>query len=450
MRADRAGVTAAPLGPSEFARLMRAVGPFEAHARIAVGVSGGSDSLALVLLAADWASRNGAEIIALTIDHGLRPAAVAEARQVGRWLKARQVRHRILRWRPAEDQPFVGGVQAAARAARYRLLAEWCRRQGVLHLAMAHQQEDQAETMLLRLVRGSGLDGLAAMAPVTERGGVRLIRPLLSVSRTDLRATLATRGQAWIDDPSNENTAHARVRMRALMPVLAAEGLDTPRLAATAAHLGSARAAIDDAVADLLAAVAAIFPAGYIRIDPAALVAAPVEVSRRALARCLMTVGGGDYGPRLERLARLHAMICTGGLTSAATLNGCRILPRRGQLLVCREPAAADEVISVNAGGSMLWDGRFLVSISAAPRHQRPLVLKQLGAAGWAALTAADAGLRNHPIPPCVRPSLPALWDGAEPTVVPHLGYRRAGIWTDVGVEFVPASPLASTRFTVA
>src|SRR5262245_21437394 len=169
-----------PLTEAEFAALMRPLGPFEAQPRLAVAVSGGSDSLALTLLLHDWARRQRGVLTALTVDHGLRPEAAAEARQVARWLRARGIRHRVLTWRPAGEARR-GGLQAAARAARYRLLGAWCRANGVLHLALAHHREDQAETLLLRLARGSGLDGLAAMAAVSEREGVRLIRPLLAV-----------------------------------------------------------------------------------------------------------------------------------------------------------------------------------------------------------------------------------------------------------------------------
>jgi tRNA(Ile)-lysidine synthase len=448
---DRAGPAEA-LQPAEFDRLMQSVGPFEAEARLGVAVSGGSDSMALALLAAGWAKRHGATITALTVDHGLRPEAGAEARRVGRWLREHGIRHRILRWRPDPAAPFVGGVQAAARAARYRLLAGWCRQHGVLHLALAHQQEDQAETFLLRLARGSGLDGLAAMAPVAERDGVRLLRPLLSVPRARLRATLAGAGQACIDDPSNANNVHARVRMRALIPSLAAEGLDAARLAATAGRLARARAAVDEAVADLLAAAAAIFPAGYLALDPAALATAPAEVSLRALARCLTTIGGAGYGPRLERLERLHAAIRDGDLASPATLGGCRIVPRRGRLLICREPAAARQAIAVRAGETVSWDGRFVIAVAAENRGARPraFAVKLLGAAGWAAVAAARPDLRKHELPPPVRPGLPALWDGARVACVPHLDYCRTGARMRVSAVFAPEVPLAPTRFAAA
>jgi tRNA(Ile)-lysidine synthase len=428
---------------------MQAVGPFESRPRIAVAVSGGSDSMALTLLAAGWCKRRGGEIVAITVDHGLRAEAAAEARQVARWLKEYGIARRVLRWTP--PAALAGGVQAAARDARYRLLADWCRRHRILHLALAHQREDQAETFLLRLARGSGLDGLAAMGAIVEREGVRLIRPLLPVPRERLRATLAAVDQPWIEDPSNENPAHARVRMRRLIPALAADGLDAARLAATATHLGRARAILDDRVAALLAAAAAVFPGGYIRLDPAIVQSAPAEVALRALARCLVAVGGADYAPRLDRLDRLHRAVRDGRLGGGATLAGCRVLPRRGTLLICREPAAATEQVTVEPGISVLWDNRFQVRV--APRREgavSPLVLRRLGADGWAALTARDSALRRHPIPPPVRPSLPAVWARTGPIAVPHLDICVGDGHMNATALFLPRAPLARTRFTVA
>jgi tRNA(Ile)-lysidine synthase len=438
---------AAALRPAEFDRLMQAVGPFESRPRLAVAVSGGSDSMALAVLAADWAGRRGGTITAITVDHGLRPEAGAEARQVGRWLRARGIAHRILRWRPLAGV-LPGGLQAAARAARYDLLTDWCRKQHVLHLALAHQQEDQAETLLLRLGRGSGLDGLAAMAPIAERAGLRLIRPLLTIPRVRLRATLAEAQQPWIDDPSNDDPAHARIRLRRLLPALAAEGLDAARLAATAAHLGRARAAIDDAVAALLSQAAAVFPAGYVRLDSDALRSAPAEVSLRALARCLMVVGGGEYAPRLDRLERLHGKVRAGALGGGATLAGCLVVPRHGVLLICREPEMAVEELAITPGGSVLWDGRYRIAL-ASHDGLRPgrFVVRRLGAGGWASLAKPYPHLRRHPIPPAVRPSLPALWTARGLAAVPHLDIAPANPHMSVAAAFIPVVPLAGARF---
>jgi tRNA(Ile)-lysidine synthase len=329
-------MSAAPVAPAEFAALMAPFAPFESAPHLAVAVSGGADSMALVLLAARWAAAQGGHVTALTVDHKLRAAAAEEARQVARWLAPRAIAHAILAREAAADGR---NIQAAARAARYRLLEGWCAEAGVLHLLLAHHREDQAETLLLRLARGSGLDGLAGMAAVVERPACRLLRPLLTLPRARLCATLEAAGQAFIDDPSNEDMAYARVRLRRMAPLLAEAGLGPERLAAAAGRLAGARSAVERAVAGLLARSALVHPAGFVALDRGALLAAPREVGLRALAAVVTAVGGALYPPRLERLERLHAALAA-GLGGGRTLGGCRILERRGRTLICREPAA--------------------------------------------------------------------------------------------------------------
>jgi len=437
----------------EFARLMTRFAPFEGRPRLAAAVSGGPDSLALCLLAGHWARAAGGALTAITVDHGLRPDSAAEARQVGRWLEARGVPHVVLRWR---EPPPAANVQARARAARYRLLEDWCRRRGVLHLLLGHHREDQAETLLMRLGRGSGVDGLAGMAPVSETRYVRLLRPLLEVPRARLRATLDAQGQDWIEDPSNEDLAYARVRIRKALPALAREGLTAARLADTAARLGRARAALEAATVELLAAGAVLSPAGYGVVDAERLAAAPAETGLRALARLLVTVGGGVYGPRLERLERLYGALCRHGRGGAAdrgrTLAGCRILPAPRvlgagtRLLICREPAAIAEPAALDRGPRVHWDGRYLVA--AGPRC-RGLNIGRLGRAGWAELVRAAPELRKTRIPGAVRPSLPAIRDRNGLVAVPHLGYLRERIEGRAvpAVRLAPHHALGGARY---
>lgn len=178
--------------------------PFEPRPILAVAVSGGPDSLALAFLAAAWAAKRRGRIVALTVDHGLRKDSGKEARTVGRWLNDAGVAHHILTWKGPKPRT---GIQAAARNARYRLLREWCRRQGILHLLVAHTRDDQAETFLLRLHRESGVAGLAAMPAISEEPDLRILRPLLTLPKARLIATLQARKQEWIEDPSNKNSA---------------------------------------------------------------------------------------------------------------------------------------------------------------------------------------------------------------------------------------------------
>ena len=419
---------------------MAALGPFARPPRLAVACSGGADSMALSLLAGAWARRRGGSVTALTVDHGLRRESAREARRVGAWLAARGIAHQVLRWRGAKP---AANVAAAARAARYGLLLDWCRRRQVGDLLVAHHQEDQAETFLLRLARGSGVDGLAAMAPVVAAAaGVRLLRPLLGVPRARLRATLARRHQAWIEDPSNDDPAYARNRMRKLLPLFAAEGLGVPRLAATAARMAAARTALEVATAGLLRASAVLHPAGFALLDVAVLEPVPAELQLRSLSRLLMLLGGLGLPPRLERLERLRAMILAGGLGGGRTLAGCRLLPYRGRLLVCREPAAVAGPLPLRNGGAVHWDGRFAVSLHGAGRA-RGFRVAALGAAGWRALAAAGVDRRDDAVPSAVRPTLPALWHLDAVLAVPHLHFRRDGTGPSLTAEFRPLRPLA-------
>src|SRR5439155_11044874 len=176
-----------PLTLRELAATLDRIGGFEARPLIAVAVSGGPDSMARLLLAERWAKERGGAAWALTVDHGLRPESAAEACTVAGWLQARAIPHAILVW---HGEKPASGLQEAARAARYRLLAEWCRAQGCLHLLAAHHRADQAETHLIRRRAKSGRDGLAGMSAVRELAGCRLVRPLLAVPQTRLRAFL--------------------------------------------------------------------------------------------------------------------------------------------------------------------------------------------------------------------------------------------------------------------
>ena len=443
-----------PLTDDEFTALMDRLGPFEARPHIAVAVSGGRDSLCLALLLQRWAGRRRGQITALTVDHGLRPDSAAEARTVGRWLRAQKIGHAILTWNRRGQPPPGSGLQAAAREARYRLLSGHCRDLGILHLALAHQRDDQAETVLLRLGRGSGPDGLAGMAPVTERDGVRLLRPLLPVPRDRLAATLRAWGQEWIDDPTNENTAHTRIQLRRLLPSLAEAGVSGAFLAETAAALGALRASMDEAVAGILAAGVEIDPAGYLWFDPSALSGAPAEIGRRVLARCLLAIGGGGYAPRSERLNRLYDQIAGGRLASGATLAGCQIRGKSGRLLICRELAAAGSAIALIPGARQFWDGRFAVTLARRRGGLGHLQAAALGPDGNRSVLAERPGLRHGPIPAAVRPVLPAIWRAGrsrrELLAVPHLDYWVSNPQVSVSIEFVPTQALAQSRFTVA
>jgi len=217
---------------------------WKAAPAIILAVSGGPDSIALMWLAARWRSAlaRGPRLIAVTVDHGLRPEATREAREVKRLARLLDLPHRTMRWTGLKPK---AGLPAAARTARYRLLAQAARTSGATHILTAHTRDDQAETLLMRLLRGSGIAGLAAMARESERDGVLLARPFLDVSKSQLIATLKKAKIGFADDPTNHDTNFTRPRLRSVMPVLAAEGGDTRNLARLASRLARANAAVE-------------------------------------------------------------------------------------------------------------------------------------------------------------------------------------------------------------
>jgi len=317
---DGAPVRSESVSSDEFSHL---IGGEKRSAAIAVAVSGGADSMALCLLANDWAMAHGVRFSALTVDHGLRSGSDDEARQVGAWLRARGIDHHILTWK--HDGKVKSRVQERAREARYRLMRRWCLDHGVEHLLLAHHLEDQAETVLMRLKKGSGLLGLAGMARVRDVDGVKLLRPLLGVAKARLRATLDNFDQAWIEDPSNENVQFERVRTRQLLAHLEADGVSAKALARAAKGVARVRVVLETA-ADEAIAKAAPLQAG-LRIEAKPFLAAPKTVQKIALSKLLMQIGGGTYPPARLKLERLHAWMAAGrgGQDRTRTLSGCAV-----------------------------------------------------------------------------------------------------------------------------
>jgi tRNA(Ile)-lysidine synthase len=392
--------------------------------------------MGLCLLADAWARAQGGEVSALTVDHGLRATSACEARQVGEWLRARKIDHHVLTW--TGPKPATG-VQEAARAARYRLLGDWCRAAGALHLLLAHHQDDQAETVALRQARGSGAEGLAGMAAVRELTGLRLLRPLLGVPKARLLATLEAAGQPWLEDPSNLAPRFARGRLRIAVV------LDAPRLARAAAEQAGVRAESDRRVAVWLAAHARIDPAGFVTVAGEALARAPYGIRRRAVRDIVRSVGGGDYPAREARLDRLLERL-EAGLAAGRTLGGCRIVPWQGAVLICRELRGIADEAPLVPGAPVLWDGRFRIELSGeAPA----LVVRALGHAAPHALDALALLPTRRRLPAPVRPSLPSLWHGEELVAVPHLGAIAPALarTARLAVRFRPAWPLAGAPF---
>lgn len=400
-----------PIGDPEFAFLLDCLGPFEPGPRLAVAVSGGADSLALCLLAQRWAVVRAGETLALICDHGLRDGSAEEARGVAAALRARGVAVAVL---PLAIRPGPS-LAKRARAARYAALEQACEAEGILHLLVGHHAADQAETVAMRLLRGSGPAGLSAMAAVTEGRAARTLRPLLTVAPARLRDTLGAFGASWLEDPTNGDAQYLRPRLRSLRRDRSGTGPVVAAVVATATLRGRHRHERDAETVRSLASSVFLHPAGY------ALVRGDLP-DVEALAAVIQTVSGAFRPPPLAQVAAWLAS------PRAATLGGAQI-KRGGRLcrdgwLFARELAAVEPPVAASA--DLWWDRRFRLRGAAA---------------GLCGALGEQAAEYRHltPLPlPALR-TLPAVRIGSEVVGIPHLKLGDAA----VSCVFSPAAALS-------
>lgn len=410
-----------PLGADEFGRLLLAFAPFESMPRLAVGVSGGPDSLALTLLLAAWASSCGGSVLGLIVDHGLRPGSGEEAERVAGWLAARGLPARILPWLGAKP---ASSIQAAAREARHGLLLAACREAGILHLCLGHQAGDLAETAAMRHERGSGEHGLAGIAAVREVPGLRILRPLLGIKRARLLATLRAAGQPWIEDAS----PNRRTQLRA------EPGFDAGHWFEVATAAASRRQAAEIALAQAAARLVRPHPLGFLTLARDGLRGLEPTTASLLLARCIATVSGAGYPPSQARLAEPLARL-QGEEAVALSLGGALLRAGQARIVLTREPGRIRDERRV-AEGAVLWDGRFELACSLP----EPLTLRALGPEGRSRLPASRGRL-----PAAAVEALPALWRGDELLACPSLGLTPPG--GQVKARWLPRGALAPAPF---
>lgn len=408
---------------------MAPLGPFGAAPRIAAGVSGGPHSLALALLAAAWARARGGSLLALVVDHGLRPESGAEAARVAAMLAGQGIAARVI---PLGLAPGAA-MQARARAARMAALLEACREAGTPWLLLGHHRGDQAETVLFRALRGSGPAGLAAMAPCRAAAGALVLRPLLGVAPARLEATVAVvPGLVAVRDPANADPRFARPRLRAVLADPSGTGEAVGALVEAAGRFAARRSAAEAAVAARLAAAVGMRPEGFAWIDRERLGSDAVAVA--ALGAMIQRLGGGAAA-RSPPAAALVALLGRG----AGTLGGAWLRPGgsgRGGHLLMREPAAAARAASVAACRGAVWDGRFRLLEDGEPGHRVSALGAGRDGAGRAGLRRA-AARRGVPAP--VLPTLPAVRDAHGALVaVPSLTYPDVEACARHALGFAP------------
>jgi tRNA(Ile)-lysidine synthase len=429
-----------PITASEAQALLA---PLTRFSDLALAVSGGPDSVALMYLAARLAQRPRLSV--LTVDHGLRPESRQEAEFVAGLAAQLGLPHTILTWQ--EPHLAAARIQERARAARYDLMADYCHANDIPALVTAHTLDDQAETFLMRLKRGSGLDGLAAIPEQGEWAGIAVLRPLLDVPKVRLVATLDAAAVDYVADPSNLDRKYERARMRGSHDALAMLGLSPEAIALSARRLRRAREALDSAARDFLAKHSEMSDAGYALVNPQALASASDEIALRALAQLIGAIGGGETPVQLAKLeSLLDALRAHPGKTH--TLGRCRIGPVKGRLGIFREVRGAGlPVALLRPGERTLWDNRFRIELGAD--ESEPIMVRALGESGMRALSErADlpAGL-----PRLAGRALPSCWRGEVLLGLPQIGQaepaKTPGL--DCRAIFVGATK-AATRGTAA
>ncbi|MCM5556785.1 tRNA lysidine(34) synthetase TilS [Pleomorphomonas sp. JP5] len=384
----------APLTATSRARLFS---PLAGLCRVGIAVSGGPDSTALLVLLDRWKRESPAAptLVALTVDHGLRPEAAREADDVVAFASRLGHPAEKLVWRHDRPPPTTD-IQAEARTARYRLLVEAAHRNKLDAVLLAHTRDDQAETLLMNLARGSGVNGLSGIPAERTIDGVRFLRPLLDVTKADLVHLLDDASIPYVTDPSNASDRYTRVRFRKALPALADLGLTAERLAGTARRMARAEAALQSATDDL-ALRSAISHGGVWSVDTVALAAAPDEIGLRLIVRLIRAIRPSEHPPRADAPEGWHAAFRAGAAPRRATMAGVVLHLRTDRLWLYAEAGRAGfPELFVENDGDHIWDDRFVVSV-AGTEGQRLIV------------TARGPGARDGDLPAAAAASLPTV-----------------------------------------
>ncbi len=373
--------------------------------KIGVAVSGGGDSMALLHLYQRWAMHSGHKIAVVTVDHGLRPEARAEAEAVAAYCAEAGISHDILTWSGWDG---AGNLQAKAREARYGLLADWAKANDIGGVALGHTQDDIAETFVMRLARKAGVDGLAAMDKQWDADGVRWVRPLCFVAREELRDYLTRHGVDWVDDPSNDDPQFERVRVRQALAGLADLGIDTETLQQTAFNLQMARSALEHYT--LIEADTHIEQVGgdiILKRKPPL----PSEIERRLFSKAVQWVGRRAYPPRSSQLEQLERGLAT---VEKATACGCVVVREGRHICIMREHAAVNDLTCPSDG---IWDGKWRLD---GP-HAEGLMIRALGETGLSVCPGwRETGFRRASLI-----ASPAVFSGENLIAAPLAGFEN-------------------------
>ncbi len=375
---------------------------------LGVAVSGGGDSMALLHLLHKLCTLHSTRLRVVTVDHGLRSEAASEAQMVADVCGKLGLLHDVLHW---EGWDGSGNLQDAARRARYGMMADWGRRHDVEAIAVGHSADDQAETVLMRLARRSGVDGLSGMKRRLVMEGMTWVRPLLGASRSDLRDYLIQSDVPWIEDPSNKNENFERIRARKVLEALEPLGITVCGLAEVADNMLEARKALEWQT--FLAARDSIYVnGGAVVVDDRKMRLMPDEVQRRLLVRAMNWISGEAYPARRQAVMSVLKGLRRG---QAGTAEGCHARRVGGAVWIFREFNA---VANIRSKVDVLWDGRWRITSSDPGALASDLEVRALGEEGLAQCPDWRSCGRPHP----VLLSTPSIWHKDELLSAPLAG----------------------------
>ena len=342
--------------------------------KIAVGVSGGADSLALVFLLHNYIKNNGGELYALTVNHHLRPEADDETKYVADLLAKNKIKHKVLHW---EHEPVQSGMENKARQARYELMFAWCKQNRCKILMTAHHMRDQAETFLMRLQRGSGVDGLASMAVVSPREDILIVRPLLNFSPEELRKFLQDKNINWCEDASNFCDDFLRVRVRKMLPKLEKElGLTVQKIASAAVALNEAREYFSEQVASFIKNRCRLWYGVAWSFAPLMFALLHREIQVRVLAELIKNTAKIDYAPEYSSLIRLAKQLVKKDF-AGATLGSCEFVKYNNRLWVV--PEIQDDRVLSKSEWSEFVDKNSKINANGIPYKLKLYLVRKSG-----------------------------------------------------------------------
>ena len=390
---------------------------------IALAVSGGPDSTAMMQIAALSKKLKNNNVTVIVVDHGLREESKNEANIVGQNAKLLGFKFKILKWDGVKPKTR---IQEIARKTRYKLMTSWCKKKGIEKLFLAHHLDDQVETFLMRLGKGSGVDGLAVMNYVTEISSLKLVRPFLEIPKTRFIKILSITNLEWISDPSNFSSDYKRSRIRKILPILSKEGINSKQIGLVIKRMRSAKDALNTQTNILLKKyLSNVDNVAYFLNKELLKDVKEKEILLRVLEKIFMNISGSIYPPRRNKLENIISWILKNNNIKAKTLTGVVVRKRKSELIFYREPDDCYKSVNIRPLTSRYscWDDRFFLKANKS----NDLQIRALGDVGIKILKEEKIlkrqGFQNVPL--SAWKTVPGVWSKKRLISVPTLGYCK-------------------------